>query len=356
METLKKVETKSKMVKKEEEKNLYFFGLVNNILMDLNERARDIVKRRFGLIEEKPHTLEKIGAQYNITRERVRQIVTDALKNISSKEDDPIFQEAERKIFFTIDKNNGIIKENEIAEKINLNGPLEANAIKLIVQCSNKIHIIEEKDRISRSWSNFKLLADEIKKVEKEALELLDREKKLFSDEEISKKITSKTEGLEGNQVLAYLNVLVSIQKNKFGKWGKAYWTEVNPKGTREKIHLILKEKKKPLHFTEIAALIDKYKLGKKKAHPQTVHNELIKDNRFVLIGRGIYAMREWGYREGTIKDVLLEILKKKGQPMTKEDVIKEVLKVRKVKKTTIMINLNNLKFFRKVDNLYAVK
>lgn len=353
---LKKTEIKPKEVKKEEESSSYFFGLVNNLLTDLNQRAQDIIKKRFGLSEEKPHTLEKIGAQYNITRERVRQIVTDALKNISSKEDHPSFQEAEKRIFFTIDRNNGIIKENEIVEKINLDGFREANSIKLIVQCSKKIHTIEEKGRISRSWSNFKLLADEIKKVEKEALELFDREKKLFSDEEISRKITSKAEGLEKEQVLAYLNVLVLVQKNKFGKWGKAHWTEVNPKGTREKIYLILREKKKPLHFTEIAALIDKYNLGKKKAHPQTVHNELIKDSRFVLIGRGIYAMREWGYQEGTVKDVLIDILEKKSQPMAKEDIIKEVLKIRKVKKTTIMINLNNSKFFRKIDNLYAVK
>ncbi|RPI53593.1 MAG: hypothetical protein EHM49_04165, partial [Deltaproteobacteria bacterium] len=179
---------------------------------------------------------------------------------------------------------------------------------------------------------------------------------KLFSDEEISRKITSKVEGLERERILAYLNVLASIKKNKFGKWGKAHWTEVNPKGTREKIYLVLKEKKKPLHFTEIAALIDKYNLGKKKAHPQTVHNELIKDSRFVLIGRGIYAMREWGYQEGTIKDVLIDILKKKARPMDKEDIIKEVLKARKVKKTTIMINLNNPKFFKKVDGHYSVK
>lgn len=352
----KKTETKPEMTKKKEEENSYFFGLVNDLLSDLNLRAQDIIKKRFGLIEEKPHTLERIGIQYNITRERVRQIVTDALKNVSSKEDHTSFQEAERKIFFTIDRNNGIIKESEIVEKINLDGFREANAIKLIVKCSKKIHVIEEKGKISRSWSNFKLLADEIKKIEKEALELFNREKKLFSDEEISRKITSKTEGLEKEQVLAYLNVLVSIQKNKFGKWGKTHWTEVNPKGTREKIYLILREKKKPLHFTEIAALIDKYNLGKKKAHPQTVHNELIKDSRFVLIGRGIYAMREWGYQEGTIKDVLLDILEKKARPMAKEDIIKEVLKIRKVKKTTIMINLNNSKFFRKVDNLYTVK
>jgi DNA-directed RNA polymerase delta subunit len=146
------------------------------------------------------------------------------------------------------------------------------------------------------------------------------------------------------------------IQKNKFGKWGMAHWMEINPKGTREKIYLILNEVKKPLHFTEIAGLIDKYGLGKRKAHPQTVHNELIKDSRFVLIGRGTYVIGKWGYSQGTIREVLEDILAKSDKPMPKEEILEKVFKVRKVKKTTVMINLNNSKLFERRDNLYSVK
>jgi DNA-directed RNA polymerase delta subunit len=117
-----------------------------------------------------------------------------------------------------------------------------------------------------------------------------------------------------------------------------------------------LKEKNQPLHFTQIAHLIDEYKLGKKKAHPQTVHNELIKDDRFVLIGRGIYALAEWGYSEGTIKDVIKEILAKSDRPLEKEEILKEVFRIRKVKKATVMINLNNSSIFEKRDNSYTIK
>ncbi|HAV11549.1 MAG TPA: hypothetical protein DCX32_03320 [Candidatus Moranbacteria bacterium] len=100
------------------------------------------------------------------------------------------------------------------------------------------------------------------------------------------------------------------------------------------------------MHFKDIAEEIDKSGLNKKKTHPQTVHNELIKDKKFVLVGRGIYALAEWGYEKGTVKDVLEDILKKYPAAMTREEIIKEVLKVRQVKKSTVIINLNN--YFKK--------
>jgi DNA-directed RNA polymerase delta subunit len=133
-------------------------------------------------------------------------------------------------------------------------------------------------------------------------------------------------------------------------------WTEISPKGTREKVYLVLKEHQKPLHFIEIAKTIDKFKLGKRKAHPQTVHNELIKDERFILIGRGIYALSEWGYFQGTIKEVIESILEKNKKPMDKNQIIEEVLKIRKVKKTTIMINLNNKNYFKREGEFYLIK
>ena len=134
------------------------------------------------------------------------------------------------------------------------------------------------------------------------------------------------------------------------------HWAQVTPKGTKERVHLILKEHNRPMHFTEIAELIDRFQLGKRKAHPQTVHNELIKDERFVLIGRGIYVLREWGYFEGTIQDVIRTILMEKNKPLKKEEIIQEVLKIRQVKATTISINLNNSRVFKKLGGAYTVK
>jgi DNA-directed RNA polymerase delta subunit len=335
---------------------LEFFHLASRILSFLPERSQDIMKRRYGLIGNKAETLEKIGHDYNITRERVRQIVSDALKNISLRQDDENFKRAENLLILAIEKNKGIIAESEAVKTFNMDGAKEANAIKFLASCSKKIKTVSEKEIMEKSWA---LSEETLKKAEKigtRAGEILNQEKKVMSGEAIAKKIAHDFPELEKEEILSLLGVLVKVKRNKFGKWGINNWAEISPKGTREKIYIVLKETQKPLHFTKIAGLIDEYKLGSKKAHPQTVHNELIKDDRFVLIGRGIYALAEWGYFEGTIKDVLKEILEKSQKPLDKEEILSEVLKIRKVKKNTVLINLNNEQMFERRDNRYTLR
>ena len=71
---------------------------------------------------------------------------------------------------------------------------------------------------------------------------------------------------------------------------------------------------------------------------------------------RGIYALNTWGYKKGTISDIITSVLEKAGKPLTREEIVKQVLHVRKVKETTILLNLQNKKVFKKVDkNLYTL-
>jgi predicted Zn-ribbon and HTH transcriptional regulator len=159
-------------------------------------------------------------------------------------------------------------------------------------------------------------------------------------------------------ELFDFLSVAKEVRQNVFGKWGLVGWSDIKPRGTREKAYLVLKTTGKPLHFREIASLIDTYGLKSSKkshSHPQTVHNELIKDNRFVLVGRGTYALSEWGYKKGTVKEVLEEILRKSATPLSREEVLTQILKVRQVKKSTVIINLNT--FFSRVGkNAYSIK
>ena len=131
---------------------------------------------------------------------------------------------------------------------------------------------------------------------------------------------------------------------------------EHKEKNIRDKIFVILEAKKEPMHFSEIAAEIKKSNFKRKNVTIQAIHNELIKDARFVLIGRGIYALSSWGYKKGTISDIIKSILEKAGKPLTREEIVKQVLKVRKVKETTILLNLQNKALFKKVDkNSYTL-
>jgi hypothetical protein len=351
-----KNETNNFKIASNKDKKPLFLSLSDDLLSGINQRSREILQKRFGLLNGKKETLDKIGKHYNITRERVRQIISEALKNISFKANSESFLKAEEKIIFTINQNNGIIKVSEVVEKFNSDGQEEANAIKFFTLCSEKIMEFEEKSLHEKIWVISENILEEVKRVLTEAEKIIKQENKLFLDSEITKKLSSAFPDFSESKILNFLKTSANFKKNKFGKWGIKDWAEVTPKGTREKVHLILKEQKRPLHFIEIAEFIDKFELGKKKAHPQTVHNELIKDERFILIGRGIYALSEWGYSKGTIQDVIKNILEKKGKPLKKDEIIEEVLKVRKVKKTTIGINLNNSKVFERRGEFYSIK
>lgn len=335
-----------------------FVGAATGLLSQLPERTQDIFKKRFGLSGDfSAQTLDEIGQDYGITRERIRQIIADFKKVLRKKCEEDEFKKAEEKILCAIENNCDIIKEADAIAKLNPQNLKQVeSAIKFLVDCSEKIRVVFEKNRIEKSWLISAPVLERALKFAAEAENIFQKEAMPLVEAEVIKKITERLPDFSVKEILDCLKILTRIKKNKFGKWGMRHWPEITPKGSREKIYLVLKEEKKPLHFTRIAELIDEYKLGERKAHPQTIHNELIKDSRFVLIGRGIYALSEWGYSEGVLKDVIKNILEKNGKPMKREAIVAEVLKVRKVKKTTVIINLNNNKIFKRMGNSYGLK
>jgi DNA-directed RNA polymerase delta subunit len=353
----KKKDAELKKIKNSKKSDFSFFLVLESLLKQLPERSQSIIENRFGLGKEKPQTLEKTGKLFGITRERVRQIITDSIKKISQKKDHPDFVKAQSVLFFTISKNSGIIKQDDIANKFSQGKEREVNALNFLSSCFPDSFFLEDGE-IEKSWILDKTLVEKIKKIGTIAKMVLTEKKRPFKEnilvDEIQKKIPEN--GLSCKEILDFLQVLKKIKPNKFGKWGMADWIEINPRGTREKVYSILQEEGKPLHFSQIAKLIDRFHLGKKKAHPQTIHNELIKNDQFVLIGRGIYALREWGYSEGTVRDVLKKIIKESLTPLKKEDILNEVFKIRQVKKATVLINLNNDNVFVKKDNYYSLK
>ncbi len=178
-------------------------------------------------------------------------------------------------------------------------------------------------------------------------------QKLLDEDEKLSKTIPTKDIKI----LLSYIGLSKKIAKNPFRQWGLSSWEMIVPKGVRDKAYLVMRENKKPLHFTKITELINKTGFDKRIAHPQTVHNELIKDKRFVLVGRGIYALKEWGYGEGTVADILVRILNEAEGPVSREDLIEKVLKQRMVKRNTIIIGLQDQALFQRVEgNKYILK
>jgi hypothetical protein len=133
------------------------------------------------------------------------------------------------------------------------------------------------------------------------------------------------------------------------GVWGLVKWPMVNPKNIRDKIYVILKNNGKHMHFNEIAGAIKDSDFKRRDVTTQAIHNELIKDKRFVLIGRGIYALKEWGYQKGTVADIITEVLREAGEPLHRDEIVKRVLASRFVKETTILLNLQGKPQFKRV-------
>ena len=152
------------------------------------------------------------------------------------------------------------------------------------------------------------------------------------------------------------LRVTKTIKANPFGEYGLRHWRVIEPKDVGDKAYLVLKHEKKPLHYTQITEFINQHGFDERTAYKETVHNELIMDERFVLVGRGIYALVDWGYKKGLVADIIKEILAASSEPMDRGKLVEEVLKQRVVRRNTILVGLANKHLFRKVGkNKYTL-
>jgi len=338
-------------------KNFSPYKIIAKGLEGLKAKERIVISGRFGIGEERK-TLSAIGSKLNLSRERVRQIERDGLKRLSTNlingESQIISQ-----IIESFSKGGGIAKHDQIGEKYldeiyskNIN---EYNSLNLIFFLIPDLKKIEKTKELEESWILSHLSKDDVLNIVTDWINHLEKIKKPLSID-----VLIKDNPHHKKYDVTFLSELPSVSKKLIltedKKVGLTSWPEVNPKNVRDKIFYVLKKEGKPLHFGQIAENINKEKFTKRKVVKATVHNELIADKRFVLIGRGIYALSEWGYEPGTVCDVIKEVLTD-GKPKTADQIIAEVLKQRNVKRNTIVINLQTKPCFLKTtDGRYSLK
>ena len=320
------------------------------------DREKEIISRRFGLTGNR-ETLEQIGEMLSITRERVRQLEKAILirLQISAEENQiPELAAAEKLLIRNLTEMGRVAKVSDLADKVygRKTTASEKTGIHFIATFSKGLTVVEENDRYNSAIGIAEYGSTlYIKEKVDEIVNTLKANKKPMTLEELDNELDYEHPD--------YIKAMASISKllaTLNGVWGLTKWPSVNPKNIRDKIFVVLETKKQPMHFSEIAKEISESNFKRKNVTIQAIHNELIKDPRFVLIGRGIYALNTWGYKKGTISDIIKSILEKAGKPMLREEIVKQVLKVRKVKETTILLNLQNKTLFKKVDkNSYTL-
>ncbi len=323
--------------------------VVNDILATIErEREREIIARRFGLFDRK-ETLEQIGELLGITRERVRQLeksVVTRLKHAAEQGELPHVADVQDLFLETLGGMGHVARVSELSGQVTAeNTKFDQARIAFLAQLCPKLLVVSDDDHFHHSVAvldkhdektlkaHVQTLIDTIKKIgEPKPIDHLAREVGL-NDPKHTEALASTSKHL------ATLN----------GQWGLMKWPIVNPKNIRDKIYVILKQNGKHMHFNEIATAIKSSDFKRKDVTTQAIHNELIKDKRFVLIGRGIYALKEWGYKKGTVADIITEVLTEAGKPLHRDEIVKQVLKSRYVKETTILLNLQGKQQFKRV-------
>jgi len=386
--------------KAEEVAKLNTVEIVNNLFTELSERERDILSRRFSLHGKGKETLENVGGVHSLTRERIRQIETSAIKKLRQLKNLEEYVDTLKKVISQLlEEHGGLMEKEYLLDALvifSANGESRDGDLRNL----HKSHIdfliskllhqeFEEANNLKHFKNSYKLkyqVLDHLEELAQDLFKKIQEAKKVFKTHELidlligsdvydkhkekfdinynidlsnvlgSDWFEEKMDVINTNKILySLLRAHKNIGQNKLGHWGVHDWRDIRPKTINDKIYLVLKNHGKPMHFTEIANKINKISFDKKKANAATVHNELILDKKYVLVGRGLYGLNEWGYKKGTVSDVIVDVLKEAGAPLDREEIIKRVLDKRLVKKTTIVLALMDKDIFKKIDGKYEL-
>ncbi len=340
---------------------------VNELLKQLSQKEADVLKRRFGLATGEPETLETIGQSFQVTRERVRQIQRWAVQRLAElPHTKHLLRGFDRLLQQLLEERGGVMLEEDVLASVHSRSDptnqLRAATLFILEQLlSDKFVRVEEpnyKPYWRLSFSTTDLLAGTIATAEKvltEAGHPLPKDE-LLQRMEATEYWKQHQQHLTPPVVLAYLSVSQSIERNPFNEYGLRSWGSVVPKRMNDKILLVLRKAGKPMHFQDITKRINEIGFDHRQAYPPTVHNELILNKEYVLVGRGIYALKEWGYKPGVVADVLVGILKEANVPMTRDQLVEAVMQQRMVKKNTVHLALTNKRLFQRLaDGRYQL-
>jgi len=321
-----------------------------------NERARDVLMRRHGLTENGTiETLESVGNTYGITRERVRQIENHALISIRKSPDYEEVADIFTEIASILHEIGGVVAHHEVVAVLPFGQDAPNHTLFLLHVGDPFAHKKDSRD-FTHHWYLDEAHATSVRNALQALYAKLD-DQTILPEPEIFELFAEELEkhGVTTNDTAVlrrWLSLSKKLASNPLGEWGRITSPSVRVKGMRDLAYLTLKRHGSPLHFSEVASQIES--LFGRKAHVATTHNELIKDPRFVLVGRGLYALAEWGYARGVVKDVIKEIIKEHG-PLTRQEIIERVKRERYVKDNTIAVNLQDPTFVTLEDGRYGL-
>ncbi|PIQ77498.1 hypothetical protein COV82_04240 [Candidatus Peregrinibacteria bacterium CG11_big_fil_rev_8_21_14_0_20_46_8] len=336
--------------------------ILEDIFLVLTAKEKEVIISRFSLNNQPRQTLEHIGQRFSVTRERIRQIEKIALSKLRRTIENTKLVEISRIGQELLAEHDGVCVEDrltsDILTRLTSTAEVDSHIVKLALTISPNFVRSERNGLLRRYWRFKEIKEDELLAISSLMHQILAKRKETAPQQEIAqetqKQLQEKGRSASTTRILALMDIDMRFKKVKDGI-GLMTWRHINPKSIRDKAYIILKNENKPLHFVEIANRITEAGFDKKIVTTQAVHNELIRDEHFVLVGRGLYALKEWGYKQGTVAEIIEDLLSKKS-PLTKQEIIAGVLKQRHVKKGTISLNLQkNAQFVRVGRAVYSL-
>jgi len=317
-----------------------------------NPRVKEVIERRFGLVSGVSETLEAIGKDHGITRERVRQLEENGLKILKSEKVLPLFEAAFNFLNELFSEHGHIMGENYLYDTITGDG--KDNALKgqiyLALTLGEPFKRATKDEKFNTHWTSHESAKEKAQKIVDFLIDYFKKNNKVSLESEIMDLLSKKHANFPTKMFSVVLEIAKDVNKNIFGEIGLTFWPEISPQGVKDRAYLILKKVGEPKHFTAITELINK-SFPDRPAYTQTVHNELIKDPRFVLVGRGTYALKEWGYETGTVEDVIHKTLADNKKPLSRKEIIDSVLSKRQVRPNTIVLNLHRSSKIKKLED-----
>ncbi len=330
--------------------------IIERATHSLSARQKEIIEERFGLRDNEEKTLQELGERNGITRERVRQIEAEGLRLAREQ-----FNEGDGGQLVAMAKEylaslGGVRKEGDFVNDMGAilkDGSVNQCQLRFLFKLAGEPLHYGEDEAFHSFWCNDKATIKKAEAFIGKAVKFFDgkKEELVFKgqfDQHLKQLAT--TSNIDPAVAMSYLGISKKFGVNPYSDFGLSHWEEITPKTARAKAYLILRKHAKPMHFRDIAHTINSTGFDKKPVYAQTIHNELIKDNRFVLVGRGMYGLTEHGFFPGTAKDVIRQILLEKG-PLAQQEVVQMVSSQRFLKENTILLNLQNKKHFKRLDN-----
>lgn len=342
--------------------------MLQTLLDRLHERERDVLVRRFGLYGQPELTLKDIGEQFAITRERVRQIESNGLKKLQElmrdKSVSDVVDPVVTSTMHLLEERGGVLAAEELWEivcqrtELPTTDTVTRDAFEFVIEqlLADRIDALGQTRDRHYGWKLHFVPLDQWQSTVDEAKALLEEQKKPMEEDHFFKQLLERRADAQEAVIRSHIRLSKHIRKNVLGQWGLHHWNVIAPRRVNDKIYLILKKEQKPLHFNDITQRINEAGFDRKVAYPSTVHNELILDSKYILVGRGIYALSEWGYTSGVVADVIIEVLSTSNQPLNRDTIVEEVLKRRIVRKSTILLALTDrARFDRTSEGNYCL-